>query len=1090
MVHCDILRKNSFVLLNIVIFRLYTLVVCNMQAKKTYCKVYYILSASIPFLIPFYILQYCLSWLKSIHTDYYYYYICCIFNVYLLISFCKSKSKHVLYQHNNISISELNFTYQDTYRVSYNLNRRHLTLLKQHICNCRYIHISHTYILQFIKHKNLSLGLLNPCSLGTRHDEFIVAMQRHGADIVAINETWLRAGEEARAPAPPGYRLRHVPRPAAVRSRGGGVGFYLKRGVYARSLEYPHSSSVEQMWLGVKQNGLKLAIGTAYRPPWLCVDTFIDAMTESVSSFSAYDHIILMGDFNINLLNTDDTNSKKLQDFIQSINLQQYVKEPTHFTDHSETLLDIVCSSVKVVKVFVDHIPDLSNHAFITFEINVKKPKPTPRWIRYRPIKSIDLQLFNIDLNNIPWENVLLDGDVNKTLIAFNKLILDLFNKHAPIKTSYVKEQSYPWITDTVKLMMKLRDQAYAKSRRTKLDCHKKYYKDLKSIVTAAIHSEKAAFFQHSINNHIKDSRKLWKNLKQNIVDFNKKNLDLPEPLLNPDLINNHFLNVPGNNSIDISQLTYFCFNRFSNSIFNLQPVDEATVLKILKNIKTNAQGVDGISLDMIMLTLPRTLGVITAIINMSIVSGIYPDIWKVSIIKPVPKVNDPLEFKDLRPISILPLMSKIVEKIVCMQMTKYLNDNNMLPKKQSGFRAGRSTATALLDVIDDILAGQDVGEGAILVLLDYSRAFDTINISLLIAKLTYYGLDDITLKWFSSYLTNRSQRVEVVLPNGTKRHSETSPVNRGVPQGSILGPLLFILYTADLPKCILNSKHHLYADDLQIYKTFKSINTDSNVNDINNDLNQIADWSSVNSLILNPAKTKFMIIGSKKQIENINSHKPIIKIANTQIDQVVDARNLGVLMDCNLKFEKHVLNCVKLCYFRLRVLYQIRQFINVNLRISLCESLILSKLNYADVVISGCLLGRTKKLIQRVQNSCARYCFSIPRRAHVTPYLNKSDLMNMESRRALHFASLLFGVNRHQTPVYLFEKLKFTHRQSRIIDRLICPPYNTAAFRGSFRYSATKCWNNIPPPIRSSATIYTFKLKYKSFLLNLQKST
>ena len=194
--------------------------------------------------------------------------------------------------------------------------------------------------------------------MGTRHEEFLVAMQRHEADIVAINETWLREGEEARAPAPPGYRLRHVPRPPAVRSRGGGVGFYLRRGIYARLLEHPISSSVEQMWLSVKLNGLKLIVGTAYRPPWLCVDTFIDALTETVGSFFAYDHIILMGDFNIDMSKTGELNYMKLQQFLDGFNLEQYVKESTHFTDHSETLIDLVCSSIKITKSWL-----------ITFEI-------------------------------------------------------------------------------------------------------------------------------------------------------------------------------------------------------------------------------------------------------------------------------------------------------------------------------------------------------------------------------------------------------------------------------------------------------------------------------------------------------------------------------------------------------------------------------------------------------------------------------------------------------------------------------------------------------------------------------------------------
>lgn len=969
----------------------------------------------------------------------------------------------------------------------YNLNWRHVTILIMYLIHCAYIQILHAFVLQFVKQKNLMLGFLNPGSLGTCHEEFVVAMQRYEADIVGINETWLRAGEEARAPALPGYRLRHIPRPPGVRSRGGGVGFYLKCGIHARLLKHP-PSAVEQMWLSVNLNGLKLAIGTAYRPPWLDVDIFMDALTESVGALSRHDHIVLMGDFNIDLLKPNEPNFKKLNEFLECMSLKQYIDEPTHFTDHSETLLDLVCSSTKVTNVAVDYIRDLSGHAFITFELNIKKPKPAPRWLSYRPLANINYDQFSNDISNIVWESV-LSNNVNDSLEAFNALLIKVFDRHAPIKTSLAKEQSHPWITDTIKVMIKLRDNAYAKSRRTKLDCHKEYYKELKKMVTTAIYREKTAFFEQSINKNIKDPRTLWKNLKRNVVDFNMKLTELPDNICDPDHINAHFLNVPGNNFVSISQLTSYCFDRFSHTQFNLEPVDEKTVFKIIRNITTNASGVDGISLNMLMLTLPQTLGVITAIINMSIRTSTVPSIWKESIIKPIPKVNHPTGLKDLRPISILPLMSKILEKVVCIQMTEYLYSNSILPRKQSGFRKGRSTATALLDVIDDLLAGRDVGEGAILVLLDYSRAFDTINISLLLAKLTYYGFDHSTVKWFCSYLTNRSQRVEVTLPDGKKIYSSKSLITQGVPQGSILGPILFILYTADLPNHILDCEYHMYADDLQIYRTINPRESLVSINQINSDLERIAAWSELNCLVLNSAKTKYIVVGSKIQIQNIESCTPKIKIKNETIEQVFEARNLGLLIDGQFKFESHVINTVKQCYFRLKVLYKIRQFLSAELRVRLCESLILSKLNFLDTVISGCLLSRTKKLIQRVQNSCARFSFPIPARAHVTPYLNSASMLNMESRRDLHIATLLFGIIKTQSHSYLFSKLRFTQRESQITDRLICPSFKTAAFRGSFKYLATKCWNNIPPPIRHSLSVYSFKIKYKNYLMLKQKN-
>ncbi|XP_063831734.1 uncharacterized protein LOC135080943 [Ostrinia nubilalis] len=581
----------------------------------------------------------------------------------------------------------------------------------------------YSFVIQFLKYKKLSVGLLNPGSLGTKHEEFLVALDHHDVDILAINETWLRAGEEGRAPAPPGYRLRHVPRPSTVRSRGGGVGFYIKNGINARMIHHPSPLSVEQMWLGLNLSGIKLAIGTAYRPPWLNIDTFIDALSESISSLGKYDKILLLGDFNINILNTQDVQTKKLLDFLSYMNLNQYVNQPTHFTEHSETLIDVVCSDFLISQLSVNHIPDLSSHALITFKLNIKKDKPPPKWIIYRPLKDINFELFNDDLNSISWNDFESD-DVNVMLRFFNDKITQLFNRHAPVKRIYIKNHSHPWITYTIKEMMKLRDKAHARSKSTNLEIHKKYYRELKAIVKSAIHSEKTAYFNKYIHSCSNDPQTLWKHIKRDVVDFKKKEFILPSHLNNPDTINQTFLNIPGNNDTDTSLLNDLKSSKYSTALFSLKPVTEAEVSSIIKTIKTNAQGVDGITRNMIMLTLPRTLSAITAIVNNSIKTGVFPEQWKIAIVRPIPKTRHPDEHKDLRPISILPFISKIVERAICMQMTEFLESNKVLPEKQSGFRKRRSTSTALLDVVDDILAAQDIGESTILVPKVVSRQF------------------------------------------------------------------------------------------------------------------------------------------------------------------------------------------------------------------------------------------------------------------------------------------------------------------------------------------------------------------------------
>lgn len=942
--------------------------------------------------------------------------------------------------------------------------------------------------------KFLKIGLYNAGSLGTKHDELQMAIGTSLPDILAINETWLRAGEEGRAPTLTGYRLRHIPRPTGQRrERGGGVGFYVKQGINARTLLHPHSPvKVEQMWLSVNIKSLHLLVGTAYRPEWVNVDDFFDALTESFFSFGRYDHVILAGDFNIDWFDSNNIKNKRLQQFLHYTGLSNHVSEPTHFTSTSATSIDLVCSDAPLLQVNVDHHPELGGHAIVVTEFKIKRPKIHPKIISYRPIKNIDLKLFNIDLERTDWDGVAAMSDVNEMVVLFNTFIINLMDKHAPVKQIVVRDKPQPWFTDNVRHIMRLRDDAQSQYRNTNSDADKTQYKMLKHLARTSLFYEKTAFFGQQINSNLKNPKLLWKRLKNTVVPFKNRH-ELPAFLRDPDAVNEAFLDIPGGDGASISDLTYFEYHRHGSATFTLTTVHEHEVAKHILSIKSNATGVDSINMDMIIMTLPRTLSVITAIINKSIQSSTYPSLWKIAIIRPIPKNNHPASVKDLRPISILPYLSKILERVVHGQLIRYCEANGVLPLFQSGFRKQRSTTTALLDVVDNILASQDIGGGSILSLLDFSRAFDSINIPMLLSKMSYYGLDHSSICWFSSYLSERYQRVVMQNSDGTSIESGLRNIVKGVPQGSILGPLLFILYSSDLAECILNCRFHLYADDLQIYISGDVHDLSSMIGGLNDDLSRISAWCSSNGLILNATKSKYLILGSRSQVQKIMRADPQVVIGGVAIERVSSAKNLGVQMDSELRFENHILDVTRSCFYRLRVLYNFRSYISQDLRVLLCEALVLSRLNYCISVYSGCLKKSSQKLIQRVQNSCARYCFRIPPRTHITPYLNKFGILKMEARQKLYLACLMFDVLQTRKPEYLYQKIHWSRPvrgntlrsvSNNVID---IPKHRTTAFRGGFRYRACKCWNNIPPPLRDIKHKMRFKREYKKHLLSEQ---
>lgn len=238
------------------------------------------------------------------------------------------------------------------------------------------------------------------------------------------------------------------------------------------------------------------------------------------------------------------------------------------------------------------------------------------------------------------------------------------------------------------------------------------------------------------------------------------------------------------------------------------------------------------------------------------------------------------------------------------------------------------------------------------------------------------------------------------------------------------------------------------------------------------------------------------MIIGSRQKVQELELAPIHILVDGEAVERVDEAKNLGLTMDSYLHFEKHIAESVRNCFYRLKLLYKIRPYLSEAVRISLCESLILSRLNYCDVVYGPCLLSRTERLIQRVQNACARFCFHVPPRSHITPFLNSSNLLKMAARRRLHLAVLLFGVIGRQYPRYLFDKFVWAHATNRYPSRactfvFVTPKHKSMAFRGSFKFAASRCWNDLPPPVRALKTVSIFRRSLKvQFLREQSEST
>ncbi|KAG6452055.1 hypothetical protein O3G_MSEX007448 [Manduca sexta] len=557
--------------------------------------------------------------------------------------------------------------------------------------------------------KRLRLGLLNARSLNTGEDELVISVQKHKPDILAINETWLKIGEDLLAPAIPNYNFIHKPRQG---KRGGGVGFYIRQGIEARVRRHP-LSSLEQLWLEVQLPGTTLALGTAYRPESIDVLDALDALSNSIHSMARCNYTCVTGDFNIDLSRMESPQAKDLMSFCYQHNLEQLVREPTRVTDHSETLLDIVMvdSTLKNQRVEVVHNRCLSDHAMVLVDFDVKKPKLAQQVVIKRCLHNIDLDNFNQDLISMPWSNITALESVEQMVDTFNKYILTLFDIHAPIKKLTVRHKPKPWITDMVKFMIDLRDEALIKAQVNKTESSKDYYRSFRNLVTATIEREIKAYFNTFINSNLKYPALLWKSLKNTTILDKPCTHLIPDHLNNPDAINDHFLNLPLNNSINMEEIPICKNKNLTYDIFDLKPTTESEVKKIIYSIQTKAAGYDSINIDMIKATLKVTLPVITNIVNKSIETHTFPSYWKRALVRPLPKKNTASQLNDLRPISILPVLSKVIEKVALDQILKFLDSKSIIPKFQSGFRRGHGTETALLHVTDDLTEASYINE-------------------------------------------------------------------------------------------------------------------------------------------------------------------------------------------------------------------------------------------------------------------------------------------------------------------------------------------------------------------------------------------
>lgn len=630
-----------------------------------------------------------------------------------------------------------------------------------------------------------------------------------------------------------------------------------------------------------------LTIICLYRTPSANHKIFLNNLEKIFNAVDTSKNLIVCGDFNVKF-NLNDSESRDLIDFFGTFNLTPSV----FFNTRGNNRLDNIFHNFKDDSLTTSKISGLSDHSGILFSIPLVKPvcEPHASPKTYRLFNSSNRLSFFNELESIDWDHIKLLSNGNEAFNEFFKLFMTAFESNFPLISRHFstknKSSQVKWFDDQIRFMREqydvlVKDYNNCPNYETKLRRNKFRAKYRQAIRKAKI-AANSSFIKASGNS----SKSMWQLINKNreaSKTINTGNISANE-------FNKHFTSIahdilnklppsPTAPELLMEQPSVPC-----NKKFSFHSVSFNTVRDIINSLKNSStRDAYDINVDLLKSIKNLIITPLTNIFNTCVASNCFPEVLKFAKVLPLFKNGELNDINNYRPISLLPIFSKVFEKIMATQMLDFLEENNILSNSQFGFRAGKSTTDAILEFIEGVIEGIESGELCIATFIDLSKAFDCISHDILLAKLAKYGFGPESCLLISSYLANRLQFTQI---NGDK--SDILPINHGVPQGSILGPLLFLLYINDLPASV-ESDSVLYADDTTFITKAASL-PDLLTNNTTN-FNQAKVWFLANKLAMNTGKTQELIFTTK-------SHN----FANPDF-----VKFLGVVVDPNLRWDQHV---------------------------------------------------------------------------------------------------------------------------------------------------------------------------------------
>lgn len=934
------------------------------------------------------------------------------------------------------------------------------------------------------EHNNkVSISHLNTQSITSSFPQFEAMLNRYKFDIMTLSETWLKDNIQLlNHVSIPGYNVEFSNRKDR---RGGGVGFYVKESLTykVRKDLQRIDTTLEHLWLefkGRNKNNSYL-VGVMYQPSPRTgdKDIWLGKLDHLLSQISTKwnGSIIIAGDTNINTLIRSPT-VDRYADILKTHGMLQHISKPTR---QGRKTIDHIITNLNNVQ-FKDVLPcdEISDHDAPYILADIKKPKFEPRHKYMRIEKNFNKDAFVYDVNMLPLNLVYsLDTPAEK-LDIFNHLLTSCLDAHAPLKKCKITRPPAPWLKNLhVDQLLQERNKARSTAHETATNEDWKTFRDIRNKVKKTIKKEKADFYRKALSS--KRPKEVW-NIINKIIKPNHSKIDA-----DPNELNNHF-NTTAKRLLNCNAKSESFLKTLIDELptqeneFQLQQVTYREVYTSIKSLRDDCSaGHDGLPAKYVKMVADSIASPLCHIINSCIEHNIFPEQWKVSRISPIPKIPLPRELSDYRPISILPVLSKVFERLILTQMVGFIEQHHLLSKHQSGFRKGHSTITVALKLRDDIVKAMHRGEITLSVMADYSKAFDTVDYETLLNKLHSFRFSRDALLLLMSYLSNRKQYVRVHVNS-----SDLLQVTNGVPQGSILGPMLFNIYVSDMCRQT-NGSCLQYADDTSLYHHAKPKDLVACAGVVNEDVRKLVNWSRSTNLIFNSAKTKSILFSTKQMSITHKLHRENIFLINStteNIERVKSLKILGITFTEHLAWNAHVNKSAETAYFSLRSLNLLKRYTPYNIRKNLVEALVLSRIDYGNAIFSNIPAYLIKQL-QRVQNAAA--AFVLRRYTQETDVL-KLMWLPVSERIQFSLAKLAYKAVTDDTwPEYLpmerNEQPRRALRSNIVTDETTLKCLTNV--HSTFESVASSIFNDLPRKCRTAATYQDFCRTSKKYFID-----